>query len=202
MSLIKFKFFEALSTVTPVYGAALTVGDKITDVFAKLQGLLSWRNLRAVVDSTATGAINTTADYDFITLAIPANTLKVGDVIDFEVYDLIKKGTGSMNILHYLKVNTTKSANSSIALGNAAVDSFGFNFKGQLQVRSIISNIATFSYSHTARSNSATTVVGSNVVPTLTANITNPIDIIVGAKFSVANAANSVRPVSGGIKLW
>lgn len=202
MSLIKFKFFEALSTVTPVYGAALTVGDKITDVFAKLQGLLSWRNLRAVVNSTATGAINTTADYDFITLAIPANTLKVGDVIDFEVYDLIKKGTGNMNILHYLKVNTTKSANSSIALGNAAVDSFGFNFKGKLQVRSIVSNIATFSYSHAARGNNATTVVGSNVVPTLTANVTNPISIIVGANFSVANAANSVRPVSGGIKLW
>ena len=36
MSLMKFKFFEALSTVTPVYDATLTIGDKITDVFAKL----------------------------------------------------------------------------------------------------------------------------------------------------------------------
>jgi len=160
------------------------------------------KNTRVVVDSTASGAINTTADYDFVTLSIPANTLQVGDIIDFEVYDLIKKGTGSMNILHYLKVNTTKSANSSIALGNTAVDSFGFYFKGKLQVRSIVSNIATFSYSHAVRGNNATTVVGSNVVPTLTANITNPISIIVGANFSAANAANSIRPMAGGIKLW
>ena len=202
MSLTKFKFFEALSTVTPVYDVALTVGDKITDVFAKLQGLLTWRNTKVIVNSTATGGINTTADYDFVTLTIPANTLRVGDIIDFEVYDLIKKGTGTMNILHYLKVNTTKSANSSIALGNAAVDSFGFNFKGKLQVRSIVSGTATLTYSHACRGNNTATVVGSNVVPTFTVPSNAVITITVGANFSVANAANSVRPVSGGIKLW
>ena len=39
MSQIKFKFIEALGIVSPVYGALLQSGDKLTDVFSKLQGL-------------------------------------------------------------------------------------------------------------------------------------------------------------------
>lgn len=184
----------------------MSVLSRINDTFlaiaTELKTWVRMRNIRVVVDSTATGAINTTADYDFVTLTIPANTLKVGDVIDVDIYDLIKKGSGNMNILHYLKVNSTKSANATIAMSNAAVDSFGFNFKGKLQVRSIVANIATLSYSHHCIGNNNVPVVGSNVVPTLTANVTNPINIVVGANFSVANTLNSVRPVSGGIKLW
>lgn len=202
MSVIKFKFFEALSAVTPVYGAVLAVNDKITDVFAKLQGLLTWRNTQVVVDPTIIGGINTTADYDFITLNIPANTLKVGDIIEFDIFDLIKKGSFNMDILHYIKVNTTKSANATTALGIIAVDSFGFRFAGSLQVRSIISDTVTFTYSTHSVGNDTNVVTGSNVVPTLTAPSTSNIAITVGANFSVANAANSIRPVAGGIKLW
>lgn len=202
MSVIRFKFFEALSAVTPVYGAVLAVNDKITDVFAKLQGLLTWRNRRVLIDSTISGGINTTADYDFITLTIPANTLQVGDIIEFDIFDLIKKGSVAMNILHYVKVNATKSANATTALGTAAVDSFGFRFAGRLQVRSIVSGTATFTYSTHSVGNNINVVIGSNVVPTLTAPSTSDIAITVGANFSVANAANSIRPVAGGIKLW
>lgn len=202
MSVIKFKFFEALSTVTPVYGAVLAVNDKITDVFAKLQGLLTWRNTQVVVDTTISGGINTTDDYDFITLTIPANTLKVGDIIEFDIFDKIKKGIGGMNILHYVKVNTTKSANASTALGFVAVDSFGFRFAGKLQVRSIISGTATFAYSTHSVGNNTNVVTSSFFVLTVTAPSTSDIAITVGANFSVADAANSIRPVAGGIKLW
>lgn len=203
MSLIKFKFFELLSTVTPVYGANLTVGDKITDVFAKLQGLLNWRNLRAVVNTTDTGAVNTTADYDMLTLSIPANTLLVGDVIDIDIFSLIKKGSGTMNSLHWLKVNGSKSANMTNSLGTGALDSVGFHFKALLQVRSVVSGNVTFAYlAQTDRSLNAPVIIGSNVVPTFTVPNTSVITITAGANFSVANAANSIRPTSGGIKLW
>ena len=203
MSLIKFKFFEVLSTVTPVYDAALTVGDKITDVFAKLQGLLTWRNLRAVVDTTATGAVNTTADYNMLTLLIPANTLRVGDIIEIDIFSLVKKGTGAMNSLYWLKVNGTKSANMTYALGNAALDSVGFTFRAKLQVQSISGGSATLAYlAENWRSANAPIVVGSNVVPMFTVPSNAVITITAGANFSVANAANSIRPVSGGIKLW
>lgn len=203
MSLIKFKFFEELSTVTPVYGAALTVGDKITDVFAKLQGLLSWRNLRVVVDSTTTGAINTTADYNMLTLSIPANTLRVGDIIEIDIFSLVKKGAVAMNSLYWLKVNGTKSANMTYALGNAALDSVGFTFRAKLQVRSISGGSATLAYlAENWRTANAPIVVGSNVVPTFTVPSNAVITITAGANFSVANAANSIRPCAGGIKLW
>lgn len=175
--------------------------EAIQAIGADIKTWLRIKNIRVVVASSASGAINTTADYDFIVLAIPANTLQVGDVINFDIYDLIKKGTGNFNILHYLKVNTTKSANASIALPNAATDSIGFVFRGSLQVRSIVAGVATFSYSHNCIGNSNLTVVGSNVVPTLTASVNSAINITVGANFSVANAANSVRPVAGGIRL-
>ena len=203
MSLMKFKFFEALSTVTPVYDATLTIGDKITDVFAKLQGLLTWRKLRVVVDTTATGAINTTADYDMLTLSIPANTLRVGDIIEIDIFSLVKKGTGAMNSLYWLKVNGTKSANMTYALGNAALDSVGFTFRAKLQVRSISGGSATLAYlAENWRTANASIVVGSNVVPTFTVPSNAVITITAGANFSVANAANSIRPCAGGIKLW
>ena len=80
MSQIKFKFIEALGIVSPVYGALLQSGDKLTDVFSKLQGLLTWRSMRTSLSTTATGGINSTADFTIGTLTIPANTLQVGDV--------------------------------------------------------------------------------------------------------------------------
>lgn len=203
MSVIKFKFFEALSTVMPVYDVALTVGDKITDVFAKLQGLLTWRNLREVVDTTATGAVNTTADYNMLTLSIPADTLRVGDIIEIDIFSLVKKGTGAMNSLYWLKVNGTKSTNMTYSLGFAAFDSVGFAFRAKLQVRSISGSSATLAYlAETVRNANSPLVVGSNVVPTFTVPSNTAITITAGANFSVANAANSIRPCAGGIKLW
>lgn len=203
MSLMKFKFFEALSTVTPVYDATLTIGDKITDVFAKLQGLLTWRKLRVVVDTTATGAVNTTADYNMLTLSIPANTLRVGDIIEIDIFSLVKKGAVAMNSLYWLKVNGTKSANMTYALGTAALDSVGFTFRAKLQVRSILGGSATLAYlAENWRTANAPIVVGSNVVPTFTVPSNAVITITAGANFSVANAANSIRPCAGGIKLW
>ena len=67
MSQVKLKFIEAMAAVTPVFGALLQAGDKLTDMFAKLQGLLSVRNARASIASEVSGGNSTTDDQTILT---------------------------------------------------------------------------------------------------------------------------------------
>ena len=45
-------------------------------VAAQIKPLLRWKNIRVSLTSTSTGGINTTADHNWLTLNIPANTLQ------------------------------------------------------------------------------------------------------------------------------
>jgi hypothetical protein len=167
-----------------------------------MQGLLVRHSLRQVVDTTATGAVNTTADYDMCSLVIPVNTLQVGDIIDIDIYSLVKKGTGAMSSLYWLKVNGTKSDNLTYALGNAALDSIGMSFRAKLQVRSIGGGSTVLTHlEENSRSLNNPLLTGSNVVPTFTVSTASSITITAGANFSVAKAANSIRPVAGYIQV-
>lgn len=202
MSRTTFKWFQNLEFITPTFNAIFIVGDTFQTILNKMQGLLVRHSLRQVVDTTATGAVNTTADYDMCSLVIPVNTLQVGDIIDIDIYSLVKKGTGAMNSLYWLKVNGTKSANLTYALGSAALDSIGMSFRAKLQVRSIGGGSTILTHLEgNSRSLNSPLITGSNVVPTFTVSTASSITITAGANFSVANAANSIRPVAGYIQV-
>lgn len=202
MSRTTFKWFQNLEFITPTFNAIFIVGDTFQTILNKMQGLLVRHSLRQVVDTTATGAVNTTADYDMCSLVIPVNTLQVGDIIDIDIYSLVKKGTGAMNSLYWLKVNGTKSANLTYALGFAALDSIGMSFRAKLQVRSIGGGSTILTHLEgNSRSLNSPLITGSNVVPTFTVSTASSITITAGANFSVANAANSIRPVAGYIQV-
>lgn len=202
MSRTRFKWFQNLESITPTFNAIFIVGDTFQTILNKVQGLLIRHSIREVVDTTATGAVNTTADYDMCSLVIPVNTLQVGDIIDIDIYSLVKKGTGNMNSLYWLKVNGTKSDNLTYALGNAALDSIGMSFKAKLQVRSIGGGSTVLTHlEENSRSLNNPLLTGSNVVPTFTVSTASSITITAGANFSVAKAANSIRPVAGYIQV-
>ena len=202
MSRTRFKWFQNLESITPTFNAIFIVGDTFQTILNKVQGLLVRHSIREVVNTTATGAVNTTADYDMCSLVIPVNTLQVGDIIDIDIYSLVKKGTGAMNILYWLKVNGTKSANLTYALGNAALDSIGMSFRAKLQVRSIGGGNTILTHLEVNSHNlQPPLITGSNVVPTFTVSTDSSITITAGANFSVADAANSIRPVAGYIQI-
>lgn len=202
MSRTRFKWFQNLESITPTFNAIFIVGDTFQTILNKVQGLLVRHSIREVVNTTATGAVNTTADYDMCSLVIPVNTLQVGDIIDIDIYSLVKKGTGAMNILYWLKVNGTKSASLAYALGVMALDSIGMSFRAKLQVRSIGGGNTILTHLEVNSHNlQPPLITGSNVVPTFTVSTDSSITITAGANFSVANAANSIRPVAGYIQV-
>ena len=199
MSQIKFKFIEALGIVSPIYGALLQSGDKLTDVFSKLQGLLTWRSIRTALSTTATGGINTTADFDIGTLTIPANTLQVGDVIQIVSNQNIAKGTGGRVYSAFFKVNGAKTVIYAKTFPNGASSANGARVFAILTVRSIgASGVLVFG----GYGVQGTTTDGiNNNNPTITVNTTLAITVSVGANFSTANAANIISSHGGEIKL-
>lgn len=199
MSQIKFKFIEALGIVSPVYGALLQSGDKLTDVFSKLQGLLTWRSMRTTLSTTATGGINTTADFDIGTLTIPANTLQVGDVIQIVSNQNIAKGTGAVVYSAWFKVNGAKTGVYGKAFGNAASASNGVRVFVILTVRSIGAG-GVLVFGGYGVQGTTTDGINSNN-PTITVNTTAAITLAVGANFSVANASHIISSHGGEIKL-
>lgn len=202
MSRTRFKWFQNLESITPTFNAIFIVGDTFQTILNKVQGLLVRHSIREVVNTTATGAVNTTADYDMCSLVIPVNTLQVGDIIDIDIDSLVKKGTGAMNSMYWLKVNGTKSASLAYALGVTALDSIGMSFRAKLQVRSIGGGNTILTHLEAnSRSLNSPLITSSNVVPTFTVSTDSSITITAGANFSVADAANSIRPVAGYIQI-
>jgi hypothetical protein len=199
MSQIKFKFIEALEIVSPVYGALLQSGDKLTDVFSKLQGLLTWRSMRTTLSTTATGGINTTADFTIDTLTIPANTLQVGDVIQIVSNQNVAKGTGAVVYSAWFKVNGAKTGIYGKSFGNAASVSNGVRVFAILTVRSIGAGGVLVFGGYGVQGTTTDGINNNN--PTITVNTTAAITLAVGANFSVANASNIISSHGGEIKL-
>ena len=199
MSQIKFKFVEALGIVSPVYGALLQSGDKLTDVFSKLQGLLTWRSIRTTLSTTATGGINSTADFTIGTLTIPANTLQVGDVIQIVSNQNVAKGTGAVVYSAWFKVNGAKTVIYAKSFGNAASGANGARVFAILTVRSIGAGGVLVFGGYGVQGTTTDGVNNNN--PTITVNTTAVITLAVGANFSAANAANIISSHGGEIKL-
>jgi hypothetical protein len=132
----KFKFIEAIqSAVTPEFNATLLAGDKLTDVFAKLQGLLRWRQVRYAITAAVTGGTSTAADVVIQTCVIPANVFAPGDVLRFRVYGTATHpNQGGSTLQFWIKIGATKLFSVVItpAVGLTATP---FVFEGELTMR-------------------------------------------------------------------
>lgn len=204
MSLIKFKFIQALESIAPTYDSVLNVGDKLTDIFSKLQAMLLTHTTRVTLSTTSVGGINTTNDFDMGTLTIPANRLRVGDVIIFNTVQNVTKGSGNRNFISYFKINSTKFVVQTQSMGNSAFTAANTMVCGMITVRSIGTNgvlvySATGSYRSINNPNVFSSLVSAN--PTFTVNTTQDINITTGAAFSSANASNSISSFGGEIKI-
>lgn len=132
----KFKFIEAIqSAVTPVFNATLLAGDKLTDVFAKLQGLLRWRQVRYAITASVTGGTSTAADVVIQTCAIPANLFIPGDVLRFCVYGTATHpNVGGSTLQFWIKIGATKLFSVVITPATGLTNT-PFVFEGELTMR-------------------------------------------------------------------
>jgi hypothetical protein len=168
-------------------------------VAADIKTWLRVKNTRLTLSTTATGGINTTADFDIGTLTIPANTLQVGDVIQLVSNQNIAKGSVGVIYSAWFKVNGAKTTIYAKSFGAAASGANGVRVFAILTVRSIgTGGVLVFG----GYGVQGTGIDGiNNNSPTITVNTTAAITVAVGANFSVANASNVISSHGGEIKL-
>lgn len=201
MSLTRFKYLEALSAVTPAYNALLIAGDLITDVFAKLQGLLQRSQKKAILTSNLSGGASTTADVAIQTLTIQASDSHLQDLFEVEFHGVwTKPAVGGSSLSLWIKVNGTKEATVTITtLGT--VNNQGFHYKGLVTVRQIGANGSVMASGNAVLNTTATaaTSLHSTDVTPVTVNTTTNWTIQTGFNFSNSNASNNVTVVNAKI---
>ena len=201
MSLTRFKYLEALSAVTPAYNALLTAGDFITDVFAKLQGLLQRSQKRAILTSNLSGGASTTADVAIQTLTIQGTDSHLQDLFEVEFHGVwTKPPAGGSSLSLWIKVNGTKEATVTIT-PTANVNNQGFHYKGLVTVRQIGANGSVMASGNAVLNTTATaaTSLHSTDVTPVTVNTTTNWTIQTGFNFSNSNASNNVTVVNAKI---
>ena len=193
MSLLKYRFFESLPSITPVFNSLLVAGDLITDLFAKLQGLLSIRLRRTVLTAAVTGGASTTADVTLASLVIPGSELRAADVIKFFVLgDWNKPNTGTNTVRLWVKVNGVDAGTITYAT-NSNVSNQPISFDGELVIRSIAAagvvtgGLRAFIH-RTATAFDLRVSQGTDA----TVNTQTDITITVGIGFATSNANNRV----------
>lgn len=191
--LIKFRFIEPLSAVTPVFNALLTAGDKITDVFSKLQGLLAVRKRRTVITNAVTAGANSTSDIIMASLVIPAAEIVAGDIIRFYLLgDWNKPNSGTNTVRLWVKVNGVLAGQITYAT-NSNVNNQPIQFDGYLTIRALSASAQVIGglSAVIARTSTAVDVRSSQgdiaVVDTL-----EDITVTVGIGFATSNASNRV----------
>lgn len=201
MSQVKLKFIEAMAAVTPVFGALLQAGDKLTDMFAKLQGLLSVRNARASIASEVSGGNSTTDDQTILTYSIPANYLSVGGIIDVRATGAFTKPFSiGTNLTFWVKVGTTKISNFAYQ-PTITQGARPFNLNVVLVARAIgVSGSIVASGTCTADVSTGTPLVYSNGV-VAAADTAAPLPITIGYTFSNSNATNAVSAETAIIEM-
>ena len=85
-------------------------------------------------DSTQSAS---TSDNNALTLTIPANSLSVGDIIEFRLAGYTNNSTTASNFITWLKVNGTKSTGVTFAMGTSAQSGVDFLSLGCFVVRAI-----------------------------------------------------------------
>ena len=201
MSVTRFKYLEALSAITPVHNALLTAGDLITDVFAKLQGLLQRSSKKVILTSNISGGASTTADVAIQTLTIVGNDSQLQDLFEVEIHGVWTKpwlGGGSTNL--WIKVNDTKEA--LVTLPNTpSVTDQGFHYKGLVVVRQIGANgsvMATGNAVLNTNATASTSLHSTNTTP-VTVNVTNNWTIQTGFNFNSSKDSNNITIVNAKI---
>lgn len=201
MSLTRFKYLEALSAVTPAYNALLTAGDFITDVFAKLQGLLQRSQKKVILTSNLSGGASTTTDVAIQTLTIQASDSHLQDLFEVEFHGVwTKPAAGGSSLSLWIKVNGTKEATVTITtLGS--VNNQGFHYKGLVTVRQIGANGSVMASGNAVLNTTATaaTSLHSTDVTPVTVNTTTNWTIQTGFNFSNSNASNNVTVINAKI---
>lgn len=201
MSLTRFKYLEALSAVTPVYNALLTAGDLITDVFAKLQGLLQRSQKEVILTSTLSGGASTTADVAIQTLTIQGTDSQLQDLFEVEFHGVWTKPlAGGSSLSLWIKVNGTKEALVTITPA-ATVTAQGFHYKGLVTVRQIGANGSVMASGNAVLNTTATAATALNSTDTtpVTINTTTNWTIQTGFNFSNSNASNNVTVINAKI---
>jgi hypothetical protein len=169
-------------------------------VAAQLKPLLRWRSIRVNLTSTSTGGINTTADHNWLTLSIPANTLQVGDVIEFDVYGFLNKGTGAASLNFFTKWGAAKLGVLTVAgLGNGSFTNRPLRFQGKMTVRTIGAT-GTLQYAYQTQLDGFTQVTLLSTNAVINTTIANTLTL--GCNLTTANASSSSNATTGGIKLW
>lgn len=202
MSVTRFKYLEALSAITPVHNTLLTAGDLITDVFAKLQGLLQRSSKKVILTSNLSGGASTTADVAIQTLTIVGNDSQLQDLFEIEIHGVLTKpwlGSSSTNL--WIKVNDTKEA--LVTLPNTgSVTNQGFHYKGLVVVRQIGANGSVMATGNavfnTDNATDSTSLHSTNTTP-VTVNVTNNWTIQTGFNFNSSDNSNNITIVNAKI---
>ena len=201
MSVTRFKYLEALSAITPVHNALLTAGDLITDVFAKLQGLLQRSSKKVILTSNLSGGASTTADVAIQTLTIVGNDSQLQDLFEIEIHGVLTKpwlGSSSTNL--WIKVNDTKEA--LVTLPNTGSVNQGFHYKGLVVVRQIGANGSVMATGNavfnTDNATDSTSLHSTNTTP-VTVNVTNNWTIQTGFNFNSSDNSNNITIVNAKI---
>lgn len=201
MSVTRFKYLEALSAITPVHNELLTAGDLITDVFAKLQGLLQRSSKKVILTSNLSGGASTTADVAIQTLTIVGNDSQLQDLFEVEIHGIwTKPSVGGSSTNFWIKINGTKEA--LVTLPNtASVTNQGFHYKGLVTVRQIGANGSVMASGNAVLNTTATaaTSLHSTDVTPVTVDTTTNWTIQTGFNFSNSNASNNVTVVNAKI---
>lgn len=191
--LIKFRFIEPLSAVTPVFNALLTAGDKITDVFSKLQGLLAVRKRRTVITNAITAGASSTADIVMASLVIPASEIVTGDIVRFFLLgDWNKPNSGTNTVRLWVKVNGVLAGQISYTTTSNVGDR-PIQFDGYLTIRGLSASAQVVGglsavISRTATAYDVRSTQGDIAVVNTLADIT----VTVGIGFGSSNASNRV----------
>jgi len=138
---------------------------------------------RASITANATISASV-LDLDVTTLTIPAGTLEVGDVIEFELFGTSNNSTTASNFLTWVKINGTKTTAVTHAMGTVAASAVAWHMRGMIRVDSLTSsNNLTISFDTQWK-----LTQGISPVSLATVNLnTTALVIIPGLNFSVAS---------------
>lgn len=188
----KFKFIEAIqSAIAPIHNVTLAVGDKITDVFAKVQGLLVWRQSRWAIVAPVTGGVSTTSHVTVLSAVIPANTLTVGSSLVFRMYGTANKvNLVGSTMVFWVKINNVLLFKSTITPGKTMTN-VGFAFIGGMSVRTSGSAGTVFGSGHSQVNLKSTAGNDVSVGGTLTYNTTVNNTVTMGIAYSNSNSSNN-----------
>ena len=199
----KLRFIEAIqSTVTPVYNATLQVGDKMTDIFNKIQGVLGWRNASTEILSVVSAGASSTADQNILTHATSAGQVAQGDILRCVIWGTITKPISpGTNVTFWVKIGATKVA-SVVYQPTTSQTARPFKIEFDIIIRTIGTSGTLYAM---GKGNIQQTagylgIVGTGAAFTL--DTTAAIGLTLGFNFSNSNASNNVAAQMARIGMW